>query len=210
MKVWSYQTLDAYRTLQNTGVLSSTRERVCIPYVIPMYDVLREIMTRKIGPPPSQDTYPMWVWVRARKGKRYGGRKPTRRYKGNVLLTLEVPEDRLLVTDFTAWGICLNHGALLPFEGPEDQEMDRLTAGLTQEDPRRLALVAPTWERLYDLPWCMEHIYESENPRGHRLQGTLWEIRQEDVVKVEHLQYAQDTWEAHLKQEAYWDSKQAS
>lgn len=210
MKVWSYQTLEAYQTLLQTGRLSSTRDRVCIADFVPMYDVLREMMARKLGPPPTEDTYPMWVWVRARSGKRYGGRKPTSRYKGNVLLHLEVPQERMLVTEFQAWGICLNYGALVPFEGEEDLEFERLTASMTREDPRRLALVSPTWERLTDLQWCLEHIYESQNPRVLRLQGTLWEIRLEDVVKVEHLEYATSSWDAHLKQQAYWDSKSAS
>ncbi|GEM48385.1 DUF3841 domain-containing protein [Deinococcus cellulosilyticus] len=202
MKVWSHQTIEAFEVLQKHGVLRGERKYVDQDFVH-AYDVLRDMMHERLGPPPSPDSYPIWVWVRGRSGKRYGGRKPTSRYKGHVLLTLEVPEERILVSDFHAWHSCLNSRALCVFESEEDNHYETLIADLPQFDARRTSLIRDTWWRITDLSWCLRHVYESENPKTMWLQGTLWEIRQRDVVKVEHLQYARETWEKHLTTRAY-------
>lgn len=205
MKVWSYQSLEAFEVLQMQGVLRG--ERRCVDrHFVHAYDVLRDMMAERLGPSPSPISYPMWVWVRGRSGKRYGGRKPTRRYKGHVLLTLEVPEERVLVSDFHAWHTCLNNRPLCEFESEEETHLEKCIADLPQFDPRRTSMIRHTWWRITDLPWCLKHVYESENPKTMWLQGTLWEIQQADVVKVEHLDFARATWEKHLRTQTYWDS----
>ena len=149
MRVWSYQSLEAFETLQKDGVLRARRER-SDPYFWPSYGVMREMMVEHVGPPPTPETYPLWAWVKCSNGVRPQDRKPRYRDPGHVRLVLEVPEERMLITDFHAWSnMGLHHLPLCERDSEEEQCLYRVIESMKFNDPTRLDIVKPTWQRLH-------------------------------------------------------------
>jgi hypothetical protein len=81
---------------------------------------------------------------------------------GLDLITLDIPEDRLLLTDFDLWHYVLNQWPIT-----EDDDLD----DLSYED------MAATWTKSI-LPLDTMHDY---------VQATFWEILPSDVIAIEHV-----------------------
>lgn len=82
-------------------------------------------MKKRIGMPPNDVIYPVWAWyqwegVRKRpdmRTHRYGGKKGT----PVVLLTIDVPNNMVLLSNFDMWHVVLNNG-YLPLYDKDDIE----------------------------------------------------------------------------------------
>jgi hypothetical protein len=66
------------------------------------YDWVRWQMVRSI--PGYTGRYPMWVWTRNSRSRLINQLRVARRQqRGDVLLTMLIPREQILVTDFNAW-----------------------------------------------------------------------------------------------------------
>lgn len=85
-----------------------------------------------------------------------------------MLLTLDVPNEQILLSDFDMWHVVLNDG-YLPLCSKDDRET------FTQEE--KIA----SWENVF----CWDNITDYwKSPKT--TQATLWEIWPEWVKKAEH------------------------
>lgn len=138
------------------------------------YMWMRERMIERIGL-SSTAYFPLWVW------HIYEGsvEKPKIDLKkGQCLLELDLDSSRVLLSDFMAWHSVLNKGFMA--EAKTEEELD-----LMDQDFYRLPknyrdqLREKSWELVFELDKLIP-IYSD----GDYIQGTIWEIREEDVVNI--------------------------
>lgn len=85
-----------------------------------------------------------------------------------VLLTIEVADELVLLSDFDYWHCVLNDGEIiLPYDD---------AAVYSEEEKRK------SWENIFDIS-CS---FDGEVHRSLSTQATMWEIKSGWVKKVEH------------------------
>lgn len=175
MILWTIQHKIAYEEMLRTGTLRANPEYIFAEFFRGSYEWMAERMKERLGNPPADVVFPVWAWYQW-EGKR---KRPDMRKHGRssdkgvpiVLLTINVPDEYVLLSDFDYWHVVLNDGELI-FLSDENKEY-------TKEERQK------SWERIFDY----ECSFESEE-RGYGLstQATMWEIKAEWVVKVEHFE----------------------
>jgi len=195
MVIWSVVTAQAWEELQKKGRLEAKSCHVDTDWLAAYTWMVSQMEHRLTIPKPSADTMPIWAWWqwwgdRRRPDLRAGWHLP----KGTrgVRVELRVKNDRVLLSDFDLWHYVLNYW-YLPKTEEHGVSFEKKLAraglsvfGCNHEDPlahaRYRREVERSWERIFDLSWTdPEHfIVKKENDR--QIQGTLWELRLEDVV----------------------------
>lgn len=139
-------------------------------------------MAARIGAPPRGAVWPVWAWY-MRNGKRAKPDLRAERWRcgpGNeefTCLEIDVPADRVVLSDFDVWHIILNDGLISTTE----EEHLQLEARFYSLPPmRRAAYQQQNWTRVFDVTpfendWMM---------RGKWIQATFWELRREQVRNV--------------------------
>lgn len=157
--LYSIQSLRSFACLLSDGQLRGLWHKVDPDFADP-YKWMIKMMTQKIGP-PLEDRPPVWAWF-----KYDVQHKPDLKYPGHaesgtklVMLTLEVHESRVLLSDFIAWHAVLNN---TPLVQGEDKEK--------------------SWEKIFDLPEACKIIEQSEEDQT--VQATLWKIQRQDVKHI--------------------------
>lgn len=135
MIVYTVQTLDAYYKMREQGYLSGEERFVWEEFKDP-YKWMMSQMEKRI-PGYTSGTYPIWVW-RRRVNRNESALLP-KGTKG-VILTLEIPDDQLLWSDFETWHSVLSS---YPVTDSEDEWEEFL------KDEENFP-VEDTWERIFD------------------------------------------------------------
>lgn len=193
MQVWSIQPLAAWQSLQATGVLR-TDPALIDPDFLRAYQWLVVQMQSRIGAPPSGCHFPVWCWYQWQDVEK---RKPDLRAGGHlskgqhgVLLTLTIPENAVLLSDFDLWHYVLNYWYLPQSSAESDAFADELAAaGLDPHctrpllDPTYHRRIEASWQRIFDLNWSAPEI---ASPKAEKqIQGVTWEITLVQVKKVQ-------------------------
>lgn len=173
MILWTIQHENAYKELIEKGSIHAEENRIVIDDFKDSYRWMVEQMKNRIGNPPDDVTFPMWAWYQW-EGKR---KRPDMRTHGYgwgdrgtpiVLMTMDVPDEQVLLSDFDYWHVVLNDGELIiPYIE---------NAVYTKEEKRK------SWENIFDIT-CP---YDKDRTMGLSTQATMWEIRKEWLIKVEH------------------------
>lgn len=166
MVLWTIQHRAAYEKMLRTGVLRADPTHIDEDFHR-AYVWMAEQMEKRVGKPPERGMFPLWAWYQW-EGKR---KRPDMRTHGRgwgeagtplVLLTLDVPEKLVLLSDFDHWHVVLNDG-----------EMEVSTA---KEIPKEKG-----WEWIFDIS-CG---FAEEPCTCLTTQATLWEIKKEWILKGE-------------------------
>ena len=173
MKLWTIQHKVAYDEMLQTGVLRANSEYIFDELFRDSYEWMAEQMKKRIGNPPDGVELPVWAWyqwegIRKRPDMRSHGRSSE---KGVpiVLLTVDVPDEQVLLSDFDYWHVVLCHGELI---FPYDEN------AVYSEEER-----CKSWENIFDYECTFD---DEERTIGLSTQATMWEIKAEWVLKVEH------------------------
>lgn len=186
MKLWSIQTDLAWKRLRDLGTLQSDRALVD-SYFVGAYQWLVEQMRQRIGPPPPGVEYPMWAWVQY---DGVGKPRPDLRHaehllpgEPGVLLEYECPAQEVLRSDYDTWHYVLNNW-YLPSDGADEQAFRGRWRSLITKNPDAAAAKQASWQRIFDLDWC-DPKQDYASPReAKRIQGSLWELRLNQVKSV--------------------------
>ncbi len=174
-----------------------SKEKIDWPEFIHYYDWIREQMIRRI--PGYGGAYPIWLWAKKpdmrKTGWGPGGQKLVR-------IEAEIPEERVLLSDFNLWHTPLNDGYLGiskadddAFEAEVEKRTGRKFARITDPDfPEDLKRrVIDSWERIFPDRWG-----ELDDPEWFGevpgvLQACVEEVSLEEVVRAERftLRYAE-------------------
>lgn len=198
--LWTLQHVEAYKTLEKNGVLYANEQHLfCEDDMRYAYDWLTEQMKKRVGTPPDGVSYPIWAWYkwegkRKRCDLRCGGY--AKRGTPMVQMEIQIDSDRLLLSDFDRWVNVLNKAYIVEDESEwdrMDEEIERLGTDSYRlftelvNDTRLLPLkekIMDTWQTVFQLDTHME---SWDSPLDKRsVQATFWELRMEDVVKVEN------------------------
>lgn len=185
MLLWTIQNKIAYDKMLETGSLRANDNYLFAndhENLKNAYDWISEKMREKIGnPPDSSIHYPVWAWYQW-EGKR---KRPDMRTHGKwcetgtpiVLITFDIPDDKVVLSDFDMWHSPLNNWEL-PLTEEESDAFDRLKEVSTEDEIKKA--IRNSWENvfLYNL------VNEYWNP-PKTTQATMWEIKKEWVKKAE-------------------------
>lgn len=189
MRIYSFQTLDAMRYLQENGTLKCTSEAlekrsdyagatVSDPWKRRAYDWMSKQLRMRTG--GNGTTYPVWAWM---KRPPLNG-KERRLYHGEFLITAVVPRGRILISDYNQWHNCLMGGPVTINELEFDR-FDELEK--TNDEATWISLVQSTWHRVFEFsPEPGEQHFWRLRGRAV-LQACIDEIRMEEVVKIRPL-----------------------
>lgn len=179
MKLWTLQPLSALDEIDASGTYRCKKDLSFnlskADSLSGKYEWLMARMEQRIGPAPAGVEYPVWCW-HTWKGQH---RAPDvnsaaflKRTEDKVLLTLEVPESKVCLTDFDSWQVVLNGGFLITETDPWTlDEIDEKIDSLEGDALR--AEIEQSWE----------HVFETD--RAQFIQATIWEVRRDFIVSVE-------------------------
>lgn len=179
--LWTIQHEAAWEVFEKTGILTANKNHLfCQNDFRFSYDWISQQMIQKIGTPPEGVHYPVWAWFQWEgKRKRRDLRRSGYAKRGTPLvqITFEAEENEFLLSDFDDWHCVLNDSYLANNEA----ELDNFHKQFPQ--PTRHE-IEPSWQRIFDL-----NRYEPNwdyPPNQKSIQATLWQIKMEQVKKVEH------------------------
>lgn len=172
MRVFTVQPLEVLDIIEQTGYFTCTKEK-SVNYV-DFYDAYNwlviEMIKRKIYP-VEKDTLPLWCWYK------YGGKnKLDLRHSGlgmpkekQVCLELEIPKEKILLSDYNAWHFVLNNSWL--DDSINEKEFDQLHDWFdTLPYEKREQLKLNSWQKIFDIvPLKTDWL-----SKGYYVQGTFW------------------------------------
>ena len=173
MLLWTIQHKAAYDILLETGRLIANEKHLLFEGQFrPSYDWLVGQMKKRIGMSPDDVKYPVWAWyqwegVRKRldmRTHRYGGEKGT----PIVLLSIDIPDNMVLLSDFDMWHVVLNDGYLLLYDKDDIED--------PSEDEK-----LKSWENVFYIDVVTDCWYVPKST-----QATFWELKKERVLRAEH------------------------
>lgn len=179
--LWTIQHEEAWKAFGKNGVLVANEDQLfCEDDFRFAYDWISQQMIQRIGAPPEGVRYPVWAWYQWEgKRKRQDLRCSGYAQRGTpmVQITFEAEESAFLLSDFDSWHCVLNNSYLANNEAEWNAFYDKFPHPAQHE-------VEPSWQRVFDLTR-----YEPDwdgPPERKTIQATLWQIKMEQVKKVEH------------------------
>ena len=201
MRLYTIQPVSIYETLRRAGTFLSEpwkdpEEWICTdaPAIKLAYDWLCNEMVERGLSRPAPSVYPIWGWYRymgeekPKPDLRHRAYKNCRPDEQQVLLTLDVPDDDVLLHDYEAWHYPLNYFHLAAQRASDRFERQCKAAGfpLYSEVPLRdnalHAEVQRSWHTIFDLPACRRLFRRSRAEQA--VQATFWTLRAEHVTKA--------------------------
>lgn len=139
------------------------------------YSWLMERMREKIGPEPAGVVSPVWAWHTwnfERKCPDTESAAFLKRTEEKVLLTLDIPESDLVLTDFDAWQfVMMNAYVSDAADAASYAALEKRLEGLSGDALREAVLASRENVFLTD-PVNNEYLI-----RGRYIQATFWEVR---------------------------------
>ncbi len=174
MILWTLQHKAAYDVMLKTGALRANEQYLfCQDDLRFAYNWIASEMQKRISAPPAGVRYPVWAWYQLSGQRKRPDMRTYRDWaeKGTpiVLMTVEVPDEMVLLSDFDMWHIVLANEYL----------------ALREEDDKEQYTEAEkihSWETIF----CYDAEATDYWPDEKTTQATIWEIRSEWVKKAEH------------------------
>lgn len=178
MKVWTLQPIEIWDLLQKEKIIYG-KEKYVDEYFLSSYKWMMQQMENKL--PDYTGNPPIWVWVQPKPDLRssHGFEKGQRA----VRLELEIPEARILISDYDAWHCVLN-GWYLNFTDEEEKEFDkeRNDIRLFEEMPEQLKTkIVNSWDRIFEIDKLKNTEWTADK---QYLQGVIDGLYLSDVKKV--------------------------
>lgn len=194
MRLWTIQGIEIYEQLVKEGVTYCTKpswgddDRFMYAY-----HWMAEQMRKRIGEPPVEGIeYPLWAWYQYDSAKK---NKPPRSPKDvseglSAYMEIEIPEDKVLLSDFDEWHLPLNQGPNRNWRKIwKKMDLQDKIAGRSldfMEYPQDLRQeIVDSWEGIFDLDRREKGV---KHKRNISIQATFWALYPENVVSVEFLE----------------------
>lgn len=181
------QPVEVYDILMCDGIFICDPQKAPEPTFFNAYDWLNKYLDKK-DPKPAHVQYPIWAWYRFdSKEKKPDLRHSCYGYRGDkmVCIELEIPDDKVLLSDFDLWHFPLNGWFLDDcfHDGYGEEEYDKnheWFESLSKEE--RQELKEKSWEQIFNV-----ERYENDwISRGKYVQAVFWELKREYVRKVQY------------------------
>lgn len=162
---YTIQRKEAWERAKEEGYLFGQERYIIEDFVAPYQWMITQMNKRM----DYDGTYPVWVWL-----EEPDLQQQAHLLKGEdgVCLTLNIPDEQVLISNFDGWHCVLNDW-FCPFTETEDEAYDKGHANLTKEE---------SWERIFDLEAFRTSEIWSEGEED--LQGVTGKISLEQVINV--------------------------
>ena len=182
MILWTIQPIEVYELIQKTGIYRCTIEKSIFNDCKEQYDWLVREMKERIGEPLEGVSYPVWGWymwegVRKKpdlRRERWGNGWKGERF---ACMEIDIPEEKLILSDYDTWSIILIDGLLADTE-EEEESLEKEYEAMPPEARREYKY--RNWKNVFDLAY----VDNGWIHRGDSIQATFWELRKEDIKKV--------------------------
>lgn len=202
MKLYTVQPLSVYDLLCQEGLFHSR------PLAYPdshlnalegrfectlAYDWLMANMMARGLPRPHPEVYPIWAfyrWLGVKRPKpdlRSSAVKLPPELGRQVLMTVDIPEERVLLSDFFSWHSCLNYWHAGPVKASNDfdrrcrKAIDYWDRGEPLPEPFHQELVA-SWDLVLDLAAARRIQHSRKDDQV--IQATFWELGADEVTEA--------------------------
>lgn len=187
MKIWSIQPESVYKKLLDekilyTDISLSNFFNDSVKFQ-KGYNWLSKRMEDKIGK-PEKTQYPWWAWYK----KNMKHSKPDLRESGYgnkgenlVCLELELPEEKVVLTDFDLWWFCISdYWISNATSDKEFNEKEEWFNKLKPDEQEKLKI--QSWETIFEVELDTKPWHE----KGQWVQATFWELNLKDVREVRY------------------------
>jgi hypothetical protein len=216
MRLWTIQDERVYDDFLEKGLAYHVIRENTMPWSftnepepdaeVHSYKWMASQLAAKVGPAPEGVEFPIWAWKKI-YGRNDG--KPDMRswrttYEEHVVrLQLEIPETRVLLSDYDTWHMPLNLGyfakcldEMNEFEkwcSKMNVELYGRNSTMWSDSPSESERIArdkieTSWSRCLELEPTPENGYDPEwigNWEEDSIQAVFWEILPKDIVTVE-------------------------
>jgi hypothetical protein len=197
MILWSIISQEAWIELQKKGRLRTNRNHITEDFLHSYLWMKKQMEHRLRSPPWGKNAFPVWAWYQWDGKKR---RMPDLRSGGHlekgdrgVRLECNLPQDRILLSDFELWHFVLNYG-YLPENDEDDSRFENIlkkkqmsVVRFGHKNPMPLKyhkMLEKSWERIFDLDWIARNPNFYPNDEHQSIQATLWELNLTDVIRA--------------------------
>jgi hypothetical protein len=185
MIVYSIQPKEIYDSIMETGEFITDINKSDNLDFRRSYLWMAEKMNEKIANPRHVE-FPIWAWYRwARKEKRPNLNYNLFGYTGNTkehcLLTLEIPDEDVVLSDYEAWHYVLNNTYF--DNSKSESEWKQLVQDFWKLPPEeRNQVKDESWNHIFDID-----IYTNPSGwshQGYYVQATFWILKKEYIKDV--------------------------
>lgn len=188
MIVWTNQPYVVYQKLMHTGSVSCDPQKSdnlnstileSNRIFQRAYAWMIEQLRAKVGPASVGVTYPIWAWYRQNFIHRRPDLRERHDYADQVCIELGIPEEDILLSDFSAWHFLLNDWYNNDATNEKEwEEKERWFDNLPAE--KQKIVTAQSWQRIFDITpqkdnWTMN---------GKYVQACFWLLQKEQVRRV--------------------------
>ena len=170
MILWTIQHKEAYLRMMRNGVLRADNAHLfCEDDFLTAYNWMSQQMCLRVSEPPNGVQYPVWLWhTWEGESKRPDMRRSAYAAPNTpiVLLTVEIPNETVLLSDFDRWNIVMNE--------------HYLAVDADDDFPHSPEEISESWSRIFDVSSANPYYSSSLS-----IQATAWEVRKEWVKKAE-------------------------
>ncbi len=189
MFIWTIQNIMAWELLQRQGFLRGDGRRVEVYFRYAYRWMADQMLSRLPAVPGAR--FPLWGWYRWQGISRT---RPDLRATGHlekgtsgVRIELEIPHEKVLLSDFDAWHSVLNGSYLSISEKDEDAFAEDLKKagpgwGWPYPEPFRSRVVS-SWQRIFDMDAGEPEWWGALSERS--VQATFWEIDLSQVRRAD-------------------------
>lgn len=183
MKLWTIQPMKVLEIIEKEGVFHCNPKSEEFSYdFTEAYLWICKKMDEKFSRPESC-TFPIWAWhTRNWKHKKPDLRNVGLGYKGQeyACIELEIPDEKVLLSDYILWHYVLNDSWIDDSTNEQEwEEQNEWFDSLPVKEKEKLKI--ESWNKIIN-PKTFENDWVSI---GKFIQATFWEIRKENVKKVQ-------------------------
>ena len=151
----------------------------------PQYKWLINQMEQKIGKRPDEVKFPIWAWHTwefKRQMPDPDSAAFLKRDGDRVFLTIDIPKEKVVLTDFDAWQNVMTEGFVSA--ATNENEYDRESKLLDNADDIELInLIQNSWKNVF----IVDQVDNEFLTRGKYIQATFWELLPEYIDNVQKL-----------------------
>lgn len=188
MKLWTIQPKEIYDyTMKNGIFITDIEKSYWYQDLKDAYNWYIKKMIEKISKPDNV-ILPIWAWYRwngkeKKPDLRYNRFKETGDNELYALITLEVPDSEVLLSEYDNWHCVLNN-SYLDTESNNEKEWDRIHDWLESLDNCEYERnIVESWDKIFNV----ELIKDPTNWRnnGFDVQATFWILKKEYIKDVQ-------------------------
>ena len=185
--LWTSQRIGFYKDVVDAGIAYCDRLSYWSRHNSLAYNWIADQMRQRIGPPPlPQITLPVWAWYQYDSKKRNKpplSPKDKTHYGKEMMMEIEVPDNEVLLSDFSMWMHPLNGWDLLTDRKLRKKVEEHFFTEFDQKPPEIQKLIMDSWVKVFDLK-TIDKYYAPRPMKNRSIQATLWCVKKEYLISA--------------------------